>query len=126
MGHIVVELFGFLDFFSHGFLFNIVFLDEFVGALDLVVDHGESVVEGGLDLFFSLVDHDSSDLLIDLGIFREDIHFFENEGVLALLFEKTVSGLGELLCFLIELVVFLNFLFNFVLQSLEFKLHSCG
>jgi hypothetical protein len=40
--------------------------------LDLILDQCDSIGEGGLDLLFGLVDEDSSDLLVHLGVYMSD------------------------------------------------------
>jgi hypothetical protein len=43
LGHFVVVLLGFLDLLRHALLLALIFLDQLVGILDLIVDHTETV-----------------------------------------------------------------------------------
>lgn len=68
LSHFIVVALCLLNLLGHGLLFGFVLLDEVVRLLDLVVDHGDSVGEGGFHFLAGLVDEHSSDLLVDLGV----------------------------------------------------------
>lgn len=61
---------------------------------------------------------------MELSTFGKDVYLFEHEIVLTFLLVQAATSLYQLLSFFVKSIVLLHFLFNFVLQSLKFKVEG--